>query len=77
MPSEYVANLLSARLPRSTSSRSRSISCRATAPADGLEVAEVRATREVRIEGRRLDHRADPAQRLGVADGIAEDPRLA
>src|SRR5205823_5651993 len=48
------------------------------APApDALEVAEVGTTREVRVEGRRLDHRADPAERLRVADRTTEDPRLA
>jgi hypothetical protein len=44
--------------------------------ADPLEVPQVRAPREVRIEGRRLDHRADLPQRRGVAGRIPEDPRF-
>src|SRR5437762_7683574 len=34
---------------------------------DGLKVPEVRPAREARAEGRRLDHRADPAERRRVA----------
>ena len=50
---------------------------RRAALADGLEVAEVRAPGEVRIERRCLDHRANTAQRRRVERGVAEDVRLA
>ena len=50
---------------------------RCAPPTDPLEVAQIPASRKVRIEGRRLDHRSNPPERRRVASGIAEDPSLA
>ena len=46
---------------------------RRAAPADPLEVAKVRAPGEIRIEGRRLDHRAHEAQRGRTTSRVTED----
>jgi hypothetical protein len=45
-------------------------------PPDPLEIQQVRAPRQVRIERGSFDHRADSAERGRMAGGIAEDSRI-